>query len=90
MIKLSLKQHKYQDILTQPVALDIDHFVFVANFANGDHLRLHCGIYRKTFEYQIYFQSVIMLVPSVVKMKQQPVPLKQPSSIKSTVEPFRK
>ena len=36
-------------ISTQPVAVDVDRFVFLfdANPANGDPLRLHCGIYRK-------------------------------------------
>jgi len=44
-------------IFTQPVAVDLDRFVFlfVANLANGDPLRLHYGTYGKPLECKLYF-----------------------------------
>ena len=56
MFKSSWKQLWYLDIFTQPVAVDIDRFVFLfdANHANGDPLRLHYGTYWKPLEYKLY------------------------------------
>jgi len=52
-----LKQLWYLDIFTQPVAVDLDRFVFLfdANLANGDPLWLHYGTYGKPLEYKLYF-----------------------------------
>ena len=60
------------DIFTQPVAVDECRFEFLfdANPANGDPLRLHYGTYWNT-SLTFIGQSVIMLVPSVAKMKRQ-------------------
>ena len=96
------------NIFTQPVAVDLDRFVFLfcANLANGDRLRLHYGTYRKPLEYKLYFHwSIRDYVGSKSRENETTAEyhgkLQQLSSIdvsvnelkrliKSTVGPFRR
>ena len=93
---------------TQPVAVNVDRFVFVfnANPANGDHLRLHYGTYWKPIKYKPYFHwSISDYGCSQCRENETTAgyheQLQQPSSIdvsanefkrliKSTVGPFRR
>ena len=76
MIKSSWKQLMYLDIFTQPVAVYLDRFVFlfVATLTNGGPYGCIMGLTGNHWNTSctVIGQSVIILIPSVVKMKQQP------------------
>ena len=79
-------------VLTQPVAVYLDRFVFlfVANLANGGPLRLHYGTYGKPLEYKLYCHwSVRDYLDSQCRENETTaryhVKLQQPSSIDVSV-----
>jgi len=76
------------DIFTQPVAVDVDRFDFLfdANPANGDRLRLHYGTYWKPLKYKLYFHwSISDYVGSQCRENETTAFLQQLSSIDVSV-----
>ena len=79
-------------IFTQPVAVDVDRFVFLfdAKPTNGDPLRLHYGTLWKPLKYNPYFHwSIIDYVGSQCSENETTAgyheKLQQPSSIDVSV-----